>query len=73
MVDALYSLAGRRQAKAAQSCSLKAVADAVAHAGPPPRGIGWPRSPIEASGCSDTPVHLAPLDVGAVNGSPRRS
>ena len=43
MVDALNSLAESRQARAAflpitlaKSCSLKAVADAVAHDGPPP-------------------------------------
>ena len=44
MVDALNSMAGSRQAQAAshpvtlaQSCSRKAVAEAVAHAGPLPR------------------------------------
>ena len=58
----------------AQSCSLKAVADAVAHAGPVPEGIGWPGAISElrvARGYTDTPVHLAPLDVGAL-GLPSR-
>ena len=49
VVDALNSLAGSRQAQAAslpvtlvQSCSLKAVAVDVAHAGPPPEGWDGP-------------------------------
>ena len=60
VVDARSSLAGSRQAQAAshpvtvvQSCSLKTVTEAVARAGPlPERGIGWPRSPLRASGSS---------------------
>ena len=72
VVDALdWSLAGSRQAQAAsfpvtlaQSCSLKAVADAVAHAALPPEGLDGPGAPVElqvARGCTGTPVHLAAL------------
>ena len=49
----------------AQSCSLNAVADAAAHAGPPPEGLDGPGA-LSARGYTDTPVHLAPLDVGAL-------
>ena len=68
-----FSLAGSRQAQAAahpatlaQSCS---VADAVAHVGPPPEGLHGPRALSGlrvARGHTDTHVHLAPLDVGAL-------
>ena len=57
-----------------QSCSVQAVADAVAHAGPPPEGLDGPGALSElrvARGYMDTPVHLAPLDVGALALPPR--
>ena len=55
----------------AQPCSLRVVADAVAHAGPPHRGIGA-LSELRVARCyTDTPVHLAPLDVGALALPPR--
>ena len=50
----------------AQPCSLKAVAEAVAHPGPLPKGLDGPGAFSElrvARGYTDTPVHLAPLDV----------
>ena len=81
VVDALNSLAGSPQAQAAsrpvtlaQSCSLKAVAEAVAHAGPPPEGLVGPGALLElrvARGYTDTRVHRAPLDVGALAQPPR--
>ena len=81
VVDALNLLAGSRQARAAslpatlaQSCSLKALANAVAHAGPPPEGLDGPGSLSElrvVRSCTDTPVDLALLDVGALALAPR--
>ena len=76
MVD-LNSLAGSHQAQAAslpvtlgQSCSLKAVAVAVAYAGPPPEGLDGLGALSElrvARGYTDASAHLAPLDVGALS------
>ena len=51
-----------------------AVADAVAHAGPPPEGLDGPGGLSELRGVpgyTGTPVHLAPLDVGALALPPR--
>ena len=56
-------------AKDIELCSLKAVADAVAHAAPPPEGLDGPGALLElrvARGYMDTLAHLAPLDVGAL-------
>ena len=81
MVDALNLLTGSRQARAAslpvtlaQSCSLKVLTDAVTHAGPPSEGLDGPGSLSElrvVRSCTDTPVHLALLDVGALAPAPR--
>ena len=79
VVDALNSLAGIRQAQAAsrpttlaQSCFLAAVAEAVAHVGPPPEGLDCPGALSDlrvARGYTDTPLHLALL--GAAGFQPK--
>ena len=82
VVDALKYLAGSRQAQAAslpdtqvQSSSLKVGAKVVALAGPPLDGVGWLSGTLSelrvARGYTDTPVNLAPLDVGALALPPR--